>query len=218
MKLLNKIHEFLQDVVGCGKEEIDAYDSSSVYIAEEIALYAHRNQKRLNGETYFSHPQRVLQKYRNFVGITEHDYFGVDVDLLAECNLPYDGVQEVCLLHDVAEDTEITVEEIEEVYADLSLNDYFNRYVKQPLLLITHRPEDDYNDYITKLLPHPVASMVKFMDMADNMDFTTLNAFGEKEAERLLRYAGYARLINSRWHFLENAIRYFQLYRNTLNR
>ncbi|MDD6994589.1 MAG: hypothetical protein SPH68_05395 [Candidatus Borkfalkiaceae bacterium] len=216
MRLLNKIHGFLQSI-GCSEEEIDTYDSSSVYIAEEIALYAHRNQKRLNGEMYFRHPHRVLQRYRNFVGITEHDYFCVDVDLLAECNLPYNGVQEVCLLHDVLEDTTIAVEEIEEIFDYFSLDEFFKNSVKQPLLLVTHRPEDNYSDYIRKLLRNPVASMVKFMDMADNMDPSTLNVFGNKELERIQKYAAYAQLINSQWHFLENVIRYFQLYRKDLN-
>ncbi len=207
MKIKDRINEYLKEQ-NYTDEEIAFLDSSSVYVAEQIATYAHRNQKRINGDYYFLHPHNVLTLYRNFVGIIENDPFCIDVDFLIECGIPYSGVQEVCLLHDVLEDTEVSIDEIEEVFRDLSLEDYFNTYIKAPLLLVTHDKNEDYATYVGKLLCNPVASIVKFMDMADNSNFTGLTELGEYEIERLHKYAFFSKVINDKWHFLENVNKY----------
>lgn len=211
MELLDKIHNYLKEI-GCDEKQVNYFDSSSVYIAMEIALFAHRDQTRTNGEKYFAHPNRVLQMYRNFVGIVENDYFCVNIDLLVgQCDIPYDGVQEVCLLHDVIEDTPITISQIEEIYNLLGLERYFRLYIKQALLLITHNKKEDYLTYISKLLINPIASLVKFMDLSDNLNPSTLNELNELEYDRLKRYVDYVKMINDKWHFLENREKYFIL-------
>lgn len=212
MKLKDRINEFLREKQYT-EEEILFMDSSSVYIAQQISFYAHRNQRRLNGDYYFKHPYNVMSLYRDFTGIIEGDYFCVDIDLLVgECNIPYDGVQEVCLLHDVLEDTDVTLEEIENVFDELSLGEHFRRYIKIPLSLLTHDKSEDYVVYISKLIEHPVAALVKFMDMADNMNPSDLNKFGNAELERILKYAYYCKIINDRWLFLENICRYKKMF------
>ena len=211
MKIKEQIHAYLQEV-GFSQEQMQLLDSSSVYIAQQIALYAHRNQKRVNGENYFVHPYKVMNLYREFVGIVPNDYFCVDLDLLTqECHIPYEGVQEVCLLHDVLEDTEVTLSQIEEVYQDLGLGEHFRMYIQTPLLLVTHDKSEDYFAYIGKLIDNPVASMVKFMDMVDNITPHTLKEFGEKELKRIEKYAFFAKMLNDKWHFTENIYKYTQL-------
>lgn len=211
MNLKDKINEYLLQLE-YSQEDIECMDSSSVYVAQQIAAYAHRNQTRINGDSYYTHPYNVLSLYRKFTGITENDCFCVDLDLLVgQCGVPFDGVQEVCLLHDVLEDTDITVEEIEEVFAQVSLEYYFNSYIKEPLLLITHDKKESYQSYIAKLLINPVASLVKFMDLADNMNTTGLIELGDFELERIEKYACYSKMINDKWHFLERCNYYKQL-------
>ncbi|MBO5328244.1 MAG: hypothetical protein J6B04_03640 [Clostridia bacterium] len=204
MKTNERINEYLKKE-GYSEEEISALDSASVYVAHKIAVYAHRNQKRLNGDNYIIHPYNVMQLYRNMVGIIEGNYFCMNKDLLEDCGIPYDGVQETCLLHDVLEDTDVTIEEIEEVFEDLSLGTYFNLYIKTPLLLITHDKKEDYSTYISKLVVNPTAAIVKFMDMADNMNPTSLTCLGNFEKERILKYVIFNQFINDVWHFLEKA-------------
>ncbi len=208
MALLKEIHAYLE-TLGYLAEDIAYMDSSSVYVAQQIAMYAHQGQTRVNGENYFAHPYRVLQKYRKAVGIVEGDYFCLNEDLLVgECKVPYKGVQEVCLLHDVLEDSSLTVADVESVFEELSLGNFFRIYIKEPLLLLTRKDGEEYVTYLHKLLPSPTASLVKLMDFSDNMDISTLTVLGEGEMERLFDYTMYARLINEAWHFLENMYKY----------
>ena len=216
MKIKEKINEYLRNV-GYTDEDISVLDSSSVYIAQQISAYAHRNQKRLNGDNYFAHPYSVMELYRKMVGIVENDYFCVDVDLMYDCDIPYDGVQEVCLLHDVLEDTDVGMDEIEEVFADLGLDKYFQLYIKTPLLLITHDKTEDYPTYIAKLIDNPVASLVKFLDMADNLNPIGLTSMGDFEFERISKYAYFNKIINDVWHFLENADKYRKAFNSKRN-
>ena len=65
---LQKIQEYLIKT-GVSKEKVEAGATSSVYLAMEIMEYAHRNQKRENGEEYAEHPARCLTSYRNLIGI-----------------------------------------------------------------------------------------------------------------------------------------------------
>lgn len=69
----------------------------------------------------------------------------------------------VALLHDVVEDTEVTV-------GDLSAE--FPPEVTEPLRLLTHDPAVPYLDYISKLAENPVALTVKLADLTHNMDET----------------------------------------------
>lgn len=211
MKIKQRINEFLKQI-GYTEDDITFLDSASVYIAQQIAMYAHRSQIRLNGKAYFVHPYNVMQLYRNFTGIVENDYFCVDTDLLEECHVPYNGAQEVCLLHDVLEDTDVTLEEIEEVFEDLDLGLYFKLYVKSPLLLVTHDKSEDYDSYVNKILENPIASIVKFMDMSDNLNPSNLDKLGDYEFERMVKYAHFCKMINDKYHFLENIERYKKLF------
>ena len=65
MELLDKIHEYLKQL-NYTDEDIEYFDTSSVYIAFEIANYAHRNQKRKNGASYLSHAINCLDNYRHW--------------------------------------------------------------------------------------------------------------------------------------------------------
>ena len=69
----------------------------------------------------------------------------------------------VALLHDVAEDTEITLEQ---------LAAEFPEEVMRPLRLLTHRKDTDYFTYVKEIRNDPIAVKVKLADLAHNSDQT----------------------------------------------
>ncbi len=204
---LKKIHEYLLGT-GVKKERIEKADTSSVYLAMEIMEYAHRNQKRENGEDYANHPARVLDNYRNLVGIDPDDYFCMDDELMHKHRVPYEGVQEVCLLHDVVEDTEFTINDIKEIYSECGFGSFFKIYIKDALKRITHDKSVPYLDYIKICLENPISAIVKMMDLQDNLRVIDLVDLNDENYKRSHDYLSYIYLINDVYHFLENVKSY----------
>lgn len=105
--------------------------------AMRIAYKAHHGQYDINGVPYVFHPFHVAEQM---------------TDEYSVC---------AALLHDVAEDTDITVEELKKD---------FPPEVTDALQLLTHNKNDDYYDYVRKIKSNPVARMVKLADIAHNSD------------------------------------------------
>lgn len=181
---------------------------TSVGIAEAIARYAHERQYRENGEIYFNHPGRLCDRYRDLVGIYDGTF---DYDLIWKAEIPYEGVQEVCLLHDVLEDTKVTMEEIEELYEEQKLGIYFRTWIKEPLKLITHIKTEKYWDYLKKVAETPVSILVKMLDLDDNLKVTDLKVFGEVERERCHNYIEYYYALDKVLDFHNKLIKYKEL-------
>ena len=70
------------------------------------------------------------------------------------------------LLHDVAEDTEYTLEDL----ATMG----FSERVLEALRLLTHDPSVPYLEYVAALKENPIARAVKLADLAHNSDPTRL--------------------------------------------
>ena len=204
---LKKIQDYLIKT-GVKKEKVEFWSTSSVYLANEIMEYAHRNQKRENGEDYAEHPARCLVNYRNFIGIGPNGDCIMDKDLLYKYMIPFDGVQEVCLLHDVIEDTDFTIDDIREIYIECGFERHFDIYIKDALERITHDKAVDYGEYIKKVLLNPVAAMVKMMDLQDNLHVIDLIDFSEEKYQRAQSYLFWIFVINEGYRFLENAEKY----------
>lgn len=73
----------------------------------------------------------------------------------------------VALLHDVAEDTHYTIEDLECMG--------FGSDVIDALRLLTHDPEVPYLDYVRGIAANRVARKVKLADLAHNSDLTRLD-------------------------------------------
>lgn len=122
--------------------------------ALRIAYRAHRGQKDKAGKPYIFHPIRVSLGVKN-----------------REAKI-------VALLHDVIEDSEITMEEL-----------YFlNDRQKEALLLLTHKEEEDYFDYIQRIKNDEIARQVKVSDLRHNADLTRLHTVTERDRKRRRKY------------------------------
>ena len=109
--------------------------------AIDIAFSAHEHQRDKAGRPYFMHPLIVA----------------------SQMNSEY----EICtaLLHDVAEDTDITIEELERE---------FPKEITDALRLLTHKDNTDYLDYVRELKKNPIARKVKLADLNHNLDITRI--------------------------------------------
>ena len=193
------------------KESYERKMLTSISIAREIAVYAHRNQKRLNCTPYIFHPYRIADTYLQLINEQDENF---DTDELCRHGIPLEGVIEVAWLHDVLEDTEYTEEEIADIYKNQGLETYYRLYMKTPLLLITHDKSEPYPLYIEKVCTHQVSALVKFLDLNDNSCPLELDTFGDFEVDRIHRYTIYMKRINDQYHFIEK----LNAYNNCLDK
>ena len=105
--------------------------------AMRIAYKAHQGQTDYNGIPYIFHPIHLAEAMDDEISCT------------------------VALLHDVVEDTSVTMEE---------LSKEFPKEVIEPLQLLTHNDDTPYFDYVRVIKGHPIAKKVKLADLAHNSD------------------------------------------------
>ena len=131
----NLVEEYIQDIK-C--EQIES--QSLVEIAREMATKAHKDQKRWGGEPYIKHPESVVERLRE-------DGFG-------------DEFLCVGWLHDVVEDTDVTIEEIREKFGD---------EITDAVFAMTKKENVPYSLYIKTLARNNIAAVVKMADLMDNL-------------------------------------------------
>jgi len=121
-----------------------------------IALHAHEGQLDKAGNPYILHPLRAALKLADNEEIT------------------------AAFLHDVVEDSEITID-------DLKLAG-FNDNIIRIVLLLTKKNDDNYDDYINRIKAYPPAVRVKLADLEDNMNLMRIKNPEPKDHERIEKY------------------------------
>lgn len=135
--------------------------------AMHIAYNAHSGQTDKNGMPYIFHPFHLAEQMH-----TE---------------------SEICtaLLHDVAEDTDITIEKLAED---------FPKEITDALKLLTHDKNIDYFDYVREIKTNPIARKVKLADLKHNSDLSRMTASGivpsEKDIRRREKYLKAIEILN----------------------
>lgn len=124
--------------------------------AMKLCYEAHKNQKDKGGMPYVFHPFHLAEQMT-----TEETAIAA-------------------LLHDVVEDTEITLDDIAEMGFPSSVID--------ALALLTHKGSIQYMDYVAKIKSNPIALAVKLADLRHNSDLTRLNCVDERALERARKY------------------------------
>ncbi len=124
--------------------------------AINIAYKAHEGQLDRSGIPYIFHPMHIAEQMT-----TEETCI-------------------VAILHDVVEDTDVTLDELKEAG--------FSENVINAINLLTHRDEVPYLDYVRALKDDPIASVVKLADLNHNSDRTRLNVITKKDEQRFLKY------------------------------
>ena len=86
----------------------------------------------------------------------------------------------VALLHDVVEDTDFTLDDLQVMG--------FPAEAIDALRLLTHDPAVPHMEYVAKIKQNPIATAVKLADLRHNSDLTRLNATDEKVLARVEKY------------------------------
>lgn len=121
-----------------------------------IAYDAHKNQLDKSGLPYIFHPFYLAEQMNDEYSIC------------------------VALLHDVVEDNNYTIQEIE--------NMGFPLVVVDAIRVLTHDNEIPYFDYINWIKDNQIARIVKIEDLKHNSDLTRLNEVREEDLKRIEKY------------------------------
>lgn len=170
-------------------------------LAKKIMEKAHKNQTRVSGEPYELHPIRCFNNYAAFIGYLDEPE--TKCYQLEEEGIPFFGVAELCLLHDVIEDTSFDMKDIEKLFQEEGLSNYFHKRIKDALERITHDKTMDYPTYIEICMGNPVSAICKMMDLQDNLIVLSLDEFNPKNYKRAQNYLSYLYQINNKYHFIE---------------
>lgn len=124
--------------------------------ALKISFNAHKNQVDKSGMPYVFHPFHLAEQM--------DDEYSV-------C---------VALLHDVVEDTDITIEDLRA--------EGFPKEVINAIELMTHNDSVSYLDYVKAIKNNPIARKVKSADLKHNSDLSRLDKIDDKALERVEKY------------------------------
>lgn len=125
-------------------------------LALKICFEAHRDQLDKSGLPYVFHPFHLAEQ------MTDEE------------------TTVVALLHDVVEDTHITLGDLEKLG--------FGEKILEAISLMTHSEGVDYMDYVAKIKTNPIARAVKLADLRHNSDMTRLDTVTDWDIKRAEKY------------------------------
>ncbi|MCG7550898.1 hypothetical protein [Pseudoalteromonas sp. Of7M-16] len=148
-----------------------------------IASYAHKDQK-YGEQDYIVHVNMVRNK--------THELFACG-DYKRDFML-----DDLACLHDVIEDTELTIEDIR---AKIGHKPYPVEQLIKALEAITKQDQESREDYIARCVENPLARKVKIADTLSNLECSIKS----NNQRRISKYTNqikriYELAINSEWH------------------
>ncbi len=132
-------------------------DDGKYKLALKIATKAHEGQFDKAGNHYIEHPVFVASLFEN------------------------EDEKITALLHDVIEDTDITIEDLK-LYG-------FNEMILEALELLNHNKRENYYDYIEKIKANKLATKIKLGDLKHNSDLGRIKNPTEKDIKRIEKYS-----------------------------
>lgn len=130
-----------------------------VDLAKQLCKVAHKGQIDKGGNDYYLHPYKVAKMCES------------------------EKEKTVAYLHDVIEDTSITLDDLR-TYG-------FDDEILNAVDCVTKKPNEGYEEYIQKIKENPLARTVKINDMKHNSQLDRLQVVTQKDIERVLKYQKY---------------------------
>jgi hypothetical protein len=124
--------------------------------ALQLALRAHAGQKDKYGQPYILHPLRVMARMET------------------------EAEQIVALLHDVVEDSEITLDDLRK--------EGYSKTIVEAVDALSKREGEEYFAFVQRAIANPLARRVKQGDLEDNMDIRRMPEINEEAHKRLQKY------------------------------
>ena len=124
--------------------------------ALEIAKKAHAGQKDKGGRPYIEHPMTVASMVH-----------GRKAKIVA-------------LLHDVCEDSDITLQDLREAG--------FSKRIVDAVDAVTKREGERYRHYLNRVKENRLATRVKIADATHNSDYTRIDGYSQEDVARSERY------------------------------
>ena len=121
-----------------------------------LAVQAHSGQKDKAGKPYILHPLRLMLK----------------------CDT--DDERIVAVLHDVVEDSDVTVQHLEGIGFSSSIIDAIN--------CLTKSDGEPYEGFIQRVSANILATKIKIKDIRDNLDVSRLESLTESDLQRIKKY------------------------------
>ena len=161
-------NSYLEELVEIDSLEDDEYFSELYGKATDLAEEVHAGQKDKGGKPYIEHPKYV----------SEH--------------LEGRAEKIVGLLHDVVEDSSMTIEDLRGEFPDI---------ITDAVEAVTKREDELYASYIVRLRTNPIARRVKIEDMKHNMDLSRIPKPRKKDRRRVEKYAQYLRILETDYFY-----------------
>lgn len=128
--------------------------------------------------------QALLLAVQSFQGVKDEDGQPYIMHCLrVMMNFTDPSLQQVAILHDLIEDTPVTLEQLREMG--------FSPQVIQAIGLLTRTLDVSYADYVCRLKPNALARQVKMADLRDNSDVRRMlyrSTSTQKDLRRAARY------------------------------
>ena len=128
-----------------------------------MAVEAHAGQTDKAGEPYILHPLRLMLR------------FDTSEEMIA------------AVLHDVIEDTELTLEDLRAAG--------FSDDVLDAISCLTRNPDESYEAFAQRAKANPIARRVKIADIEDNINVLRLAELSDRSLDRVRRYHGAWRML-----------------------
>lgn len=132
------------------------YHLKSIEKALSIATAAHEGQVDKGGKPYIEHPIYVASLVNS------------------------ESEKIVALLHDVIEDTDITLKDL--------YHQGFSKHILIAVDAITKRSNEGYTEYLERLCQNSIAISVKIADMTHNSDISRISNPTVKDYDRVKKY------------------------------
>ena len=131
---------------------------NQLQLAQHLATVYHQGQADIGGTPYIEHPQAVANR------------------------LPQDPqLQTLAWLHDLVEDTPLTLEQVSQYP--------FDSEVLQGLRVITRIDQESYEAYLSRVMTSRLATLVKIEDLHENSRLSRLNREPKtRDWNRLVKY------------------------------